>query len=715
MSEELTSKGLSEHGLRVSNYEYYNIGSTTLNQLKKHAIIQDRDYKEYGNRKPDGLLVDRRRKDSIHVVCVLEYKESGKFKSKKDKVGTVQQCNDLAQILKADIGIASDGSSFIWINPNHPDPSNTYLDDTTATSRSYSTIRDDQDNPFVKEFVIDQKMDEQDLTRLNVKTRSTIENVHLLVRSMSPTNSKLIKESTVDPTALAKQIWQDVWSVSGATPENCLYTFVEVFIFKYLSDLGILDDDDKGNMVNFKDIIKLDQKKAFINYHTNVRPYLKKMFPADPEDKTTIINGTVLNPGVPEHSLAFHKILQRFEQFGPLKNIDPSFKSKVFEEFMKEQISRKNWGQFFTPRRIIDAMIEISDIDKLDRDAEICDPSCGVGGFILEPLRVKDNGVNYYYRLTGDHITPRLKFYGYDKGFEKEEQLTIILAKANMLIFLSELLQKNSTLAPEFASLFNSTFKLLHNTVLGTLARTEKDRYDLILTNPPYVTSGSAHYKNAIKNSSNLSNYYKINAMGVEGLFLEWIIRSLKPAKKAFVIIPDGILSRINDNKLRQFVKEQCIIDGIISIPVDAFYRNPKKTYILAITKKPEQSDVERSEHRQKEPVFTYLVSDIGETLDVDRFPIEQNDLKEMVSLFNQFKGAKTSFKTDSKRCKIQPIEKFEPDDMWLVDRWWTKEEKIHLGIEVERVLITFSEFKDKVKEIEQEIHQLNDQLEVVA
>jgi hypothetical protein len=28
--------------------------------------------------------------------------------------------------------------------------------------------------------------------------------------------------------------------VSGATPENCLYTFVEVFIFKYLSDLGVL-------------------------------------------------------------------------------------------------------------------------------------------------------------------------------------------------------------------------------------------------------------------------------------------------------------------------------------------------------------------------------------------------------------------------------------------------------------------------------------------
>lgn len=715
LSEELIQKGLDKNGLKIGNYEFYNISSTTLKQLKKYKVIPNKDYKKYESHKPDALLVDRRNKKKIKVILIIEHKGRGKFKSKKDKIGSVQQCNNLCQVLNAEVGIATDNSSFIWFNPNHPNKANEYSDNITGKKRSYTYIQDEDENEndFIKEFIINQKQDEIEVTKLNVKTRSSLGNLDTVRKSISKQNSKLIKSTTIDPTNLAKQIWQDVWSVSGATPENCLYTFVELFIFKYLSDLNILDEDESGNKVNFKDIFALKPEKAFKNYSNNVRPYLKRMFP-EGYDNTTIINGTVLNPDVVEHSFVFYKILKRFNDFGEMKNIDPGFKSKIFEEFMKEQISRKNWGQFFTPRRIIDAIIEISDIDKLPKGADVCDPACGVGGFILEPLRVKDNGVNFYYSLKGDKITPRVNFYGFDKGFEQEEQLTIILAKSNMLIFLSGLLKKNPTLAMEFANLFNSTFKLLHKTILGTLSLTEKDKYDMILTNPPYVTSGSSNYKEAIKKDSELNGFYQVNAMGVEGLFLEWIIRSLKPERKAFVIIPDGILNRINDKKLRAFVKDECIIDGIISLPIDTFYRNPKKTYILAITKKSGSSEIERKEHKQTEPIFTYLVSNIGETLDVNRFSIDDDDLNEMIPLFNQFKGAKTTFKIDSKRCKIQPIDKFKPDEMWAVDRWWSKEEKVVLGIEEERTLITLDEFKEKVCDIEDEIRQLNEELQVI-
>lgn len=712
MSEELVQKGLTDHGIIIGNYEYYNIGSTTLNQLKKYKVIPNKDYKQYGTRKPDALIVDRRNLADIKVICVVEHKDSGKFKSKADKKKTAQQCNDLCQVLESDLGIATDGSSFTWLNPKQATAGNEYLDETTGFSRSYSIIKDEAGHEFNKELIFDQKDDQQDITKLAVKTRLGLQNIELVRKSISSINSQLIKETTINPTSLAKQIWQDVWSVSGATPEKCLYTFVELFIFKYLSDLNILKEDNKGNKINFRDIYNLSAEKAFKNYTDNVRPYLKVMFPPDSEDKTTIINGTVLNPDVPEHSKVFHKILRKFYEFGEMKNIDPGFKSKVFEAFMKESISKKNWGQYFTPRNIINAMLEISDIEKLPEGSEVCDPACGVGGFILEPMKVKENGVNFYYEVTGSTIKPRLKFYGFDKGFEKEEQLTIILAKANMLIFLSELLKGNPTLSVEFSRRFNATFKLLSKTILGTLARMEKNRYDLILTNPPYVTSGSSNYKEAIKNDSKLNDFYKINAMGVEGLFLEWIIRSLKPGKKAFVIVPDGILTRTNDNKLRDFLKKECVIDGIISLPVNAFYTTPKKTYILAITKKEEKDEKERENHAQTDPVFTYLVSDIGETLDVNRFPTpEKNDLVEAVQLFNQFKGAKKAFKTESKRYKIQPIDKFNPNNHWAVDRWWTREEKIALGIEEEETIMTLDEFKEKVKDVQNKLYSLAEQL----
>ena len=228
MSEELVQKGLNQHGLKIGNYEFYNIGSTTLKQLKKYKIIPNLSYPSYETRKPDALLVDRRNKRSIKVILVIEHKVSGKFRSKNEKIKTVQQCNDLCQVLKADVGIATDNSSFIWFNPNHENPKKLYTDCTTKKIRSYSIIKNENSNNFVKEFVIDQLSNEEDLSRLNVKTKISIQNLELVRKNISDKNSKLIKSISIDPTSLAKQIWQDIWSVSGATPEKCLYTFIEL-------------------------------------------------------------------------------------------------------------------------------------------------------------------------------------------------------------------------------------------------------------------------------------------------------------------------------------------------------------------------------------------------------------------------------------------------------------------------------------------------------
>ena len=259
----------------------------------------------------------------------------------------------------------------------------------------------------------------------------------------------------------------------------------------------------------------------------------------------------------------------------------------------------------------------------------------------------------------------------------------------------------------KFADLMNKTFKLQTNTILGTLSKTEKDKYDLIMTNPPYVTSGSSNYKDAIKNDYRLKNFYKVNGMGIESLFLEWIVRSLKPQRKALVIVPDGLLNRLNDNKVREMVKEECIIEAIISLPVNTFFTTPKKTYILVLTKKL-KTEGESQQNAQDTPVFTYLVSNIGETLDSKRFETpDKNDLPEMVNLYNQFKGSKKSFKSPSPRCKIVSIDKFNPDSHWSVDRWWSKDEKIKLGIEEENKLLSVEDFYEEVKEFQHSLENI--------
>lgn len=319
-------------------------------------------------------------------------------------------------------------------------------------------------------------------------------------------------------------------------------------------------------------------------------------------------------------------------------------------------------------------MVKMAESD-ITKDKIICDPACGVGKFLLEAVIPK---LNYFYEVKGGEIKSYITICGFDKGFDKDEQKTIILAKANMLIYFSDLVKENPDITNKFSDLFNKTFELKTNSILGTLSEPVKEKYDIILTNPPYVTSGSSNLKDEIsKDEAILKPYYKISAMGVEGLFMEWIIRALKPGGKAFVVVPDGIFNRQNDKNLRQFILNECIIDGIISLPLKTFFTTQKKTYILCITKKDSNTE------KQTAPVFTYLVSEIGESRDIYRFPIEEDDLSEAIVYFNQFKNAKTAFKSNDSRCKIQPIEKFVPESYWNIERWWGKDEQISLGIAV--------------------------------
>lgn len=63
---------------------------------------------------------------------------------------------------------------------------------------------------------------------------------------------------------------------------------------------------------------------------------------------------------------------------------------------------------------------------------------------------------------------------------------------------------------------------------------------------------------------------------------------------------------------------------------------------------------------------------------------MEQNDLAEAAELFNMFKGARDYFKTTDKRCKIVDIDAFYQGAHWSIERWWTREERVELGIEKE-------------------------------
>jgi len=98
---------------------------------------------------------------------------------------------------------------------------------------------------------------------------------------------------------------------------------------------------------------------------------------------------------------------------------------------------------------------------------------------------------------------------------------------------------------PVACFVINDTFHFLSDSNLGTLKITEKfeedkDKPDLIITNPPYITSGVTTIRKQIEEDG-LTDYYKNSGKGMEGLCLKWIIKNLKRKGQAFVVLPDSI------------------------------------------------------------------------------------------------------------------------------------------------------------------------------
>lgn len=671
MSEELLQRNLIKNPEKIGTWNFYNIGSTNINALKEAGIIRSIDYGDIALKKVDAIITKQK-----EVIAIVEYKQPRQFNTKNKKNEAVLQEIEVAKKLKTKLIIATDTQETLWINV------------TTGNS-----VKDENGNEFKYFF--------------NPKDNNLQKIIIEILQSVNEKNDKILPKKLVNPTDLAKQIWQDVWSVSGAVPENCLYTFVELFIFKYLSDLNILTGTYSFN--SLMDMYKRDEDNVVLQHYADIiRPKIKKLFPENPIDKTTIINGTIFvskdQRAVDGYGTVFKKVLEKFKNYGKLENIDHDFKSKLFESFLKESISKKNWGQFFTPLKVVRAINEMAE-GELREGMKICDPACGVGKFPLEIIKDK---LDKLFTIESGKIHQKIKIIGFDKGFDKDEQKTIILAKANMLIYFCELIKDNVGLTKEFANIFNESFVLKTNSILGTLSEPTENEYDLILTNPPYVTSGSSNLKEEIVKNIKLKNYYKVNAMGVEGLFMEWIIKALKPNGKAFIIIPDGLLYR--QDELRQFILNNCYIEAIISLPMKTFFSTQKKTYILVITKK---NDISKN---QIDPVFTYLVSEIGESRDINRLEIEQDDLQEAVNLYNAFKGSKKYFADINQdcRCKIVPFEWFmqNVNQSWVIENLWKLEHLIKFGFKKGDNTLNINEFPLYLFNIIENVVSLQNQID---
>jgi type I restriction enzyme M protein len=679
MSEELRARGYLRRGTarghRVGEYEGFLLGASTLGQLADAGIIAKRGYGAQKNMKPDGLVVDRRAPATPQVKLVIEHKDAGELgteerRAKVFEKAAKQYCKPLGCRLMA----ITDGKDAWWA-----------VADISNASWKFITREDG--------YLYEAEVDMADASGCEMLARRLRQIEGQVDYSTGILNPPVV----VDPSQLADKVWQSVWLASGARPEECLATFVEVLIFKFLSDLGVLKENSSGVAVDFDTVRSKGDDTVLRYYANNVRPAIKKLFPESITDHTSVINGTVFDPDNNDHGRLFSAVLSDFHEFGSLKHIDPAFKSRVFERFLRNSIPQKNLGQYFTPRNVVKAMVEMSGIEHLAPGAVVADPACGVGGFVLEPLVHK--------RSADFRGGAPLDYRGYDR-----DPKTVILAKANMLIHLSDMIEDDPVGAvTTLAQVLNGTFHAVSSHLTGTLAIAPEAEFDLVMTNPPYVVSGTTQQKEMLAADNKLKDYYGTPSMGVEGLFLQLIVNGLKPSARALVIVPDGLLFRHGDSKLREQILSLCSLEAVVSLPKNTFYTTPKKTYILVVRRR-----TGAGEPPQTTPVFTYLVGSVGETLDAKRFVVPDNDLPGMASQFKLFQGNPDLFDSIDPRCKVQPIERFDPQADWLVDRWWDDDELLELGHVAEVVAASPNVMAERLAELGRTIEAAQEELRSV-
>ena len=129
-----------------------------------------------------------------------------------------------------------------------------------------------------------------------------------------------------------------------------------------------------------KKIEDKDTDESILEYYAKIcRPHIRELFPKG-DDGTTIINGTIFvdKNGEPVLSQAhlFKTSLEKYKNFGNLRNIKKEFKTKLFETFLKQSHDKSRLGQFFTPRKVVKAITQMVDFDSIQENARVCDPFC---------------------------------------------------------------------------------------------------------------------------------------------------------------------------------------------------------------------------------------------------------------------------------------------------------------------------------------------------
>jgi len=211
----------------------------------------------------------------------------------------------------------------------------------------------------------------------------------------------------------------------------------------------------------------------------------------------------------------------------------------------------RNGGQYYTPRPLIRAMIQVVNPQMGET---VYDGAAGSCGFLCEAYE-------YMYERM-DKTTSNLKtlqestFYGKEK-----KNLAYVIGIMNMILHGIE--------APN----------IIHTNTLGENIRDiqEKNRYHVILANPPFGG----------KERPEVQQNFDIKTGETAFLFMQHFLKSLKTGGRAAIVIKNTVLSNTDNASvaLRKLILESCNLHTILDMPGGTFLGAGVKTVVLFFQK----------------------------------------------------------------------------------------------------------------------------------
>ncbi len=334
-------------------------------------------------------------------------------------------------------------------------------------------------------------------------------------------------------------------------------------------------------------------------------------------------------------------------------NVD--VKADIYEGLLEKnaQDVKSGAGQYFTPRPLIQAMVDVMQPQPGDT---ICDPACGTGGFLLAAYEY----VAQHNQLDRDQWR-RLRAEALH-GWEIVDNTARLCV---MNLYLHGIGHENGR-SP------------IH--VDDALANKPATTYDMVLTNPPFGKKSSVTYiteEGEVKREAQtiVRDDFWTSTSNKQLNFVQHVHKLLRQQGKAAVVVPDNVLFEGGAGEtVRRKLLQESDLHTILRLPTGIFYAQGVKANVLFFERKPGR------ERPWTDTIWFYdYRTNVHHTLKQN--PLSRADLDEFVACFNPAnwheRAATWSEEKPDGRWRPYAYEEIIARDKVNLDIFWLRDESL--------------------------------------